>query len=381
MQMSQPNVPGTTSSMPLAGAATPRGTARAARRVRGGDDADDRFRPLFDGLVAGSLAVGTAMGDADDAADVRWRAGLTRALASGVTLLDTAINYRCQRAERVLGEALRGAVAAGLVHRDEIVVCTKGGYVALDGTLPPTREAYRAWVEREYVAPKLIARADLVAGGHCLAPRFLAHQLARSRANLGVQKIDLYYLHHPEQQREARGVLAFRTVMREAVEMLETKVAAGEIGAWGVATSEGLRVPPDHPRHLSLAEVMAVAREVAGQSHHLRAVQMPINLAMPEAVRLPTQEISPGVRVPALQACADLGLAVVASAPLLQGRLTSGLPPALAETFPNCETDAQRALAFVLALPGVSAVSCGMSDPMHVEENLAVLQLGVSEAL
>jgi aryl-alcohol dehydrogenase-like predicted oxidoreductase len=98
-------------------------------------------------------------------------------------------------------------------------------------------------------------------------------------------------------------------------------------------------------------------------------------------VRLPTQEISPGVRVPALQACADLGLAVVASAPLLQGRLTSGLPTALAETFPNCETDAQRALAFVLALPGVSAVSCGMSDPMHVEENLAVLQLGVSEAL
>lgn len=366
---------------PLVGCATRGGTQRASRRDRLEGATDERFRPLHDGLLVGALASGTALGDADDTADRRWRAGLARALASGVTLLDTAINYRCMRAERIVGEALRAAVSAGLVHRDEIVVCTKGGYVALDGELPPTREAYRAWVEREYVAPRLIARADLVAGGHCLAPRFLAHQLARSRANLGVQKVDLYYLHHPEQQREARGATAFRSVLREAVEMLETKVAAGEIGAWGVATWEGLRVPPDHPRHLPIAEVVAVAREVAGQSHHLRAVQMPINLAMPEAVRLPTQELVPGgARVPALQACAELGLAVVASAPLLSGRLTSGLPPALAETFPTCETDAQRALAFVLALPGVSAVACGMSDPAHVEENVAVLGLGVSEA-
>lgn len=389
MSMSQPRIatptPAPTSAVPLpiAGAATRVGTLRAARRDRHeDDDEEERFRPLFDGLVAGALAAGTALGDADDAADRRWRAGLARAFASGVTLVDTAINYRCQRAERVVGAALRAAVAAGLVHRDEIVVCTKGGYVALDAELPPTREAYRAWIEQEYLAPKLIARADMVAGGHCLAPRFLAHQLARSRANLGVQKVDLYYLHHPEQQREARGATAFRSVLREAVEMLETKVAAGEIGAWGVATWDGLRVPPDHPRHLSMLEVMSVAREVAGQSHHLRAVQMPINLAMPEAVRMPTQELAtnqPGVRVPALQACAELGLAVVASAPLLSGRLTSGLPAALAETFPGCETDAQRALAFVLALPGVSAVACGMSNPVHVEQNLAVLGLGASE--
>jgi aryl-alcohol dehydrogenase-like predicted oxidoreductase len=390
MPMSQPplsldpsRATGSVPHTPLAGCATRGGTMRASRRDRLEGTPDDRFRSLHDGLLAGALAAGTALGDADDKADRRWRAGLARALASGVTLLDTAINYRCQRAERIVGEALRAAVSAGLVHRDEIVVCTKGGYVALDGELPPTREAYRAWVEREYLAPRLIARADLVAGGHCLAPRFLAHQLARSRANLGVQKVDLYYLHHPEQQREARGATAFRSVLREAVEMLETKVAAGEIAAWGVATWEGLRVPPDHPRHLPIAEVVAVAREVAGQSHHLRAVQVPINLAMPEAVRLPTQELasSSGIRIPALQACAELGLAVVASAPLLSGRLTSGLPPALVETFPNCETDAQRALAFVLALPGVSAVACGMSDPAHVEENLAVLGLGVSEAL
>src|SRR5690349_6210527 len=108
MSMSQPRPSSLTPSanlrtsgsiQPLAGAATVRGTLRASERDRH-DDLDERFRPLHDGLVVGALGAGTALGDADDAADRRWRAGLARALASGVTLLDTAINYRCQRAER-----------------------------------------------------------------------------------------------------------------------------------------------------------------------------------------------------------------------------------------------------------------------------------------
>lgn len=368
MSMHRVSAPG-----PLAGAATARGTTRLAARASAAGSADG-YRPLYGELVTGVVGAGTYLGEPDDATDARYRAAIGQALAGGVNLLDTAINYRCQRAERIVGEALRAAIDAGHVHRDEVLVCTKGGYVPLDGTLPPTREAYRAYVEREFLAPRLVEKSDFVGGGHCLAPRFLAHQIAHSRANLGVQRIDLYYLHNPEQQREARGALAFRTQLRQAVELLETKVAAGEIGAWGISSWQGLRVPPDHPQHLSLADVVSVAREVAGSSHHLRTVQLPINLAMPEAVRLPTQELPDGSRVTALQAAAELGLTVVASAPLLQGRLTKGLPPALAATFPECETDAQRALAFVLALPGVCAAVCGMSSPDHVTENLGAVR-------
>jgi aryl-alcohol dehydrogenase-like predicted oxidoreductase len=360
----------TTTPSPLAGAATSRGTARLAARNAATDIPPEAFRPFHGELTVSALGAGTYLGDADDATDARYREALVHALARGVNLLDTAINYRGQRAERVVGAALREAIATKHVHRDEVVVCTKGGYLALDAELPQTREAYRSYVEREFLTPRLIERDELVAGGHCLAPNFLSHQIARSRANLGVQRIDLYYLHNPEQQREARGPTAFRTILRQAAEVLEMKVAAGEITAWGVATWQGLRVPPDHASHLALAEVVAAAREVAGNSHHLRVVQLPINLAMPEAVRLPTQELPGGARVTALQAAADFGLAVVASAPLLQGRLTSGLPAALAATFPGCETDAQRALAFVQALPGVSAALCGMSRLEHVAENL-----------
>jgi aryl-alcohol dehydrogenase-like predicted oxidoreductase len=103
---------------------------------------------------------------------------------------------------------------------------------------------------------------------------------------------------------------------------------------------------------------------------------------MSEAVRLPTQAL-PGGRgigrkgarrprtVPLLEATQELGLAVVASAPLMHAQLTRGLPAEVAAAFPRLTTDAQRALAFVRSLPGVSAALVGMKIREHLEENLA----------
>ena len=52
-----------------------------------------------------------------------------------VNVFDTAINYRCQRSERAVGLAIVEAIASGEVRRDEMVVCTKGGYVARSVTV------------------------------------------------------------------------------------------------------------------------------------------------------------------------------------------------------------------------------------------------------
>ena len=113
----------------------------------------------------------------------------------------------------------------------------------------------------------------------------------------------------------------------------------------------------------------ALAREVGGTAHHFRAVQLPVNLAMPEAARLPTQPLG-RKQVPLLEAADALGVGVVVSAPLMQGRLTSGLPEEMHSLFPGCATDAQRALRFAASLPGVSAVLAGMRHPSHLTENL-----------
>lgn len=330
----------------------------------------DEFRQLFPRkLTVSALGLGSYLGDCTDEEDARYRASVRAAIVAGVNVLDTASNYRCQRSERAVGQAIVEAIAAGDVRRDELLVCTKGGYVALDGEPPASREAYEQWLEEALFAPAVIAPEDLVRGGHSLAPRFLAHQLAQSRRNLGLEVIDLYYLHNPEEQLLAVDRETFRTRMRAAFELLEARAAANEIAGYGIATWLGLRVPPDHRQHLTLADLVGVAREVGGTAHHFRAVQLPISLAMPEAARLPTQPLGRKL-VPVLESADALGLGVVASAPLMQGRLTSGLPPEVQELFPGLRTDAQRALRFASALPGVATVLAGMRSVEHVRENL-----------
>jgi len=97
-------------------------------------------------------------------------------------------------------------------------------------------------------------------------------------------------------------------------------------------------------------------------------VQLPVNLAMTEAVRTLNQTLS-GRKVSLLEAAASLGVAVVASASLMQSQLTRGLPETLSMTFPSLDTDAQRAIAFVRSLPVCSAL-VGMRSLNHLSENL-----------
>jgi Predicted oxidoreductases (related to aryl-alcohol dehydrogenases) len=347
--------------------ATTAGTRRFGARTTG--RSEDFLRTLPRNLGASALGMGTYLGDCSDAEDAAYAHTVRAAIASGVNVLDTAINYRCQRSERAVGHAVVEAIASGAVRRDELIVCTKGGYVALDGEPPSSREAYERWLETELFATGLVTREELVRGGHAIAPRYLAHQLARSRTNLGLQTIDVYYVHNPEEQLLAVDRATFRQRMRTAFALLEERAAAGEIGGYGCATWNGLRVPPEHKQHLALAELIALARDVGGTTHHFRVVQLPVSLAMPEAARLPTQPLGRKL-VPLLEAADALGVGVVASAPMMQGRLAAGLPPEVHELFPTCTTDAQRALRFASSLPGVNVVLAGMRRPEHLAENL-----------
>ncbi len=357
------------------GRASAAGTARYAARFA------DRmlegfYRPL-DGAPAdapgartvSAIGAGTFLGAPADADDAEYAAALEVALLGGINLIDTAVNFRCQRSERVVGRVLDGLFAEGLLARDEVIVTTKGGYLPMDGAPPPSRNAYRAYVREQWLATGILTVEDVAGGAHAMTPAFLADQIARSRANLGVATIDLYYLHNPEQQLEAGDAATFAPKLRAAFECLEGQVASGAIAAYGVSTWHGVRVPPRSPGHLSLDELVSVAREVAGEGHHLRALQLPINFAMPDAMRLHTQFLRGRLRT-ALEVADELGLSVVASAPLNQGSLTSDLPPALRAHFPTQATDAARALSFVAGLPGVRSAAVGARQASHVAENL-----------
>ncbi len=349
------------------GRATAEGTQRFQKRFAKAQP-DHFYRPLVDGAIVSSLGLGTYLGECDDAEDARYTAMVIAALEKGVNILDTAINYRCQRSERAIGEALRTMILGGDITREEVVVCTKGGYIPLERTPPATKEGYRGFLHSEYYGPGVMGPDDVVSGGHCLAPRYLDDQIERSRRNLGLAFIDIYYLHNPEQQLDALPRPEFLDVMHSAFSALEKQVRRGVIGNYGCATWNGFRVLPEARNHLSLAELVSVAREVGGEQHHFKVVQLPVNLAMTEAVRAPTQTVGSD-RVPLLEAAHRLGVSVVGSATLMQSQLARSLPKQLLSTFPGFHSDARRAIAFAQSLP-LTAALVGMKSVSHLEENL-----------
>jgi len=72
-----------------------------------------------------------------------------------------------------------------------------------------------------------------------------------------------------------------------------------------------------------------------------------------------------------LDLAADLGITVIASASLLQARLSRYLPDEIAHLMPGLATDAQRAIQFARSTPGVTSALVGMANSAHVAENLA----------
>ena len=352
--------------MRLAGRATHDGTKRYAARfpslLRAG-----HYRDLHT-LAASSIGLGTYLGPEDSVTDTAYVEAIRLALLAGCNVIDSAINYRCQRSERNVGAALAGLVRDGSVARDEVILATKGGFIPFDGSLPADPDEYfrQTYIETEVAAPD-----EVVAGCHVLTPRYIRDQLRRSLENLGVETVDIYYVHNPETQLTEVPREEFIRRLKSVFECLESEAEAGRIQYYGAATWDGFRNAPEAPDHLMLEDLVELAQSIAGDRHRFRVVQLPYNLAMTEALTRPTQTHN-GQPMPLLSLPGRLGTYVMSSASILQGRLASDLPEAIASRLTGLTTDAQRALQFARSSPGLGTALVGMKDARHVRENLEV---------
>jgi aryl-alcohol dehydrogenase-like predicted oxidoreductase len=350
----------------IPGRATREGTLRYAQRFSG-RAAAGHFREIAGGFFGSSIGIGTYLGDPDRATDLGYTEAVAAALQGGINVVDSAINYRFQRSERSVGATLRQLLAGGF-SRSEIVLCTKGGFLTPDGEMPADPDDYFA---REYLAHQLFRAEDIAQGCHCLSPAFLVNQLDRSRGNLGVECIDVFYLHNPETQLQEITRDEFRHRIRAAFAILESAVRDGKIGAYGMATWNGFRDDPKSPGYLSLEDMVSIALEAAGQDHHFRFVQLPFNLAMPEALTRANQIVT-GKTMAMVQAARALGITLVSSASLLQGQLTKKLPPYVSSTL-GLGSDSALALQFARSAPGIATALVGMSHREHVAANLELV--------
>jgi aryl-alcohol dehydrogenase-like predicted oxidoreductase len=355
----------------IAGKATAEGTARYRSRFpkfgQAGHFRRPEHVPHLSDLWFSSIGIGTYLGEPDADTDQRYADAIFDALQSGTNVLDTAINYRFQRSERNVGSALARATGDASARRDELVVCTKAGYLTYDGTVPADPRRYFI---SEYLESQLIPSGELVGGMHCISPSYLCNQIERSRSNLGVETIDVFYIHNPEQQLGEISRDVFHERLKAAFAALEQEIADGRIKVYGTATWNGYRQSPTSREHLDLAEMEKLAREVGGLDHHFRAIQLPFNLGLLEAFAAENQQGKSG-SVSTLQLAHDLGIAVVASASLMQGRLAGRLPQSVREKL-NTSSDAEAAIQFARSTPGITTALIGMSRREHVEGNLQI---------
>lgn len=286
------------------------------------------FYRLAQGMRLSSLGIGTYLGNADDETDRGYEAAIRASIEGGINVIDTSRNYRGERSEKAVGRAIAGH------NRDELILCTKAGY-------------------------RLDRR------GHSLDPDFLEENLQASLQNLGVPQVDVFYLHNPETQLLPTHPEPFYEQIRDAFTRCEALAARGWLRFYGAATWDGFRTETNA---ISLHRLAEIAREIAGTRHRFRFVQLPFNLAMLEAFNRRGQQGGTSV----LQAAGELGITVIGSATVYQGRLTKGLPDKLTARLPGLTTDAQRAIQFSRSTPGLCTALVGMSTQAHVESNLAI---------
>jgi aryl-alcohol dehydrogenase-like predicted oxidoreductase len=363
----------------MKGHATLEGTTRYRERLQRETIAANHFR-LEQNLWLSSLGIGTYLGKPDAATDARYTETVARAVALGVNVIDTAANYRFQRSERSIGAALRTLFEsdddnnAARIARDEIIICTKGGYIPFDTNPPNGQEGVRRYIEETFIKPGIATSADIAAGSHCMTPKYLAHQIDQSLGNMNLAVIDVYYIHNPESQLGHVSRAEFETRLRAAFEQLERSVAEGKIKNYGVATWNGFRVAPNAQGYHSLERMLELAREAGGAEHHFRFIQLPFNLAMPEALTVSNQTFQ-GAEVSLLEAARALEVTVVASASILQGKVARDLSPEIREPLGSLASDALTAIQFTRSTPGITTALVGMSRLAHVEENLQLARL------
>ena len=270
----------------------------------------------------GCMGMSTAYGTRDDAAST---AAIHRALDLGVSMFDTADVYGNGHGEKLIGEAIKG-------RRDQAIVATKVGNLG------------RAAAPR-----KVDGRPEHITAG-CEA----------SLGRLGIEAIDLYYLHRVDPD----------VTIEETVGAMARLVEAGKV------------------RHIGLSEAGPDTIRRAAATYPIAALQSEWSLW------------SRDVEGAIIDTCRDLGIGFVAYAPLGRGFLSGTIPNVdalipddrrrdhprfapenIARNLPLVEalravagrhgaTPAQVAIAWVLARGDDVVAIPGAKQPRWVEENV-----------
>ncbi|MDM5270822.1 aldo/keto reductase [Sulfurovum sp. zt1-1] len=304
---------------------------------------------------------------------ISYKDAVKTAIENGINVIDTAINYRYQVSEQEIGEALEEIFEEGKVGRESLVITSKAGFIPLEFPFP---ENPYEWIEENILNRGLASKDEVVIDQHCMSPEYLRWSVEKSLDNLKLDTLDILYLHNPETQLGYVDREAVLARIKEAFMLFESLVQEGKIRAYGIAAWNAFLYEEGHTEYLSLSEIVKIAQEVGGISHHFKYLQVPFNLAKPHAYSYSNQMGPDGKYYTLMQAAHGYGLGLFASSSLLQMNLFKGkFSEQLRETLETENvTDVATALQFARSGNVLSALF-GSIEPQHVKDNLMLAYL------
>ena len=301
--------------------------------------------------------------------------GVKEAVKNGINLIDTASNYRYGESEKEIGIALKELIDENLAKREELIICSKGGFIQLEYPFP--KNPY-TWIEENILKKGFATSEDIELDQHCMTPDYLEWSCKKSLENIGIDSFDIYYLHNPEMQLIKLGYAKFLKKIESIFKRFEKMVENGLIKYYGVAVWNAFINPLKSEEHINLEDLVNIAKKVAGENHHFKYIQTPFNMAKTSIYTLLSQKVK-DEQCTLLQATHRLGIGVISSSSLLQMNLfKKSFKPEIGYLLDNkmiLENDIQLALQFVRSTPGIISSLFASKVPVHIKKNLEITKI------
>ncbi len=333
------------------------------------------FYTQSNGLIFSKLGLGTFNKEPykEENYVFHYIAGVKEAIKNGINLIDTASNYRYGQSEKEIGVALDELYNENEVKREDLIICSKGGFIQLDYPFP---ENPYTWIEENIISKKLATKDEIELDQHCMTPDYLEWSCRKSIENLGVESLDIFYLHNPEMQILKLGEKEFYKKIEKIFKRFEKLADEGLFKYYGVAVWNGFM--SEINENIEIEKLVECAKKAGGENHRFKYIQTPFNMGKTTAYTTQTQKVN-GEKCTILQAAYRLGLGVISSSSLLQMNLFKKSFTAetgvILDNSMTLKSDIQLALQFVRSTPGIVSGLFGSKVPVNIKQNCEISKI------
>jgi aryl-alcohol dehydrogenase-like predicted oxidoreductase len=351
------------------GFATPKGTSKYMDNALKRGVNISHFKNI-ENMKLSSVGMGTYLGNLSARDDADLEKSLYYSIKEGgINLIDTSINYRSMLSEKCIGRAINNLIEEEVIDRESVFICTKNGYVTNDGDL--SRVDIDTYLQLMFLNNNIISRSDLSPSYHIMNPNYISRCLDKSLCNMGINTIDLIYIHNSfESWYNIVDRPTYHEMLSRVFQLYEDFRQKGKINFYGMATWNCFTSKENSKGYLSLKEVVNIAKDVGGTNNGFKFIQLPFNMYLNEPYTFKNQPTETSSKATLLESAQKYGIHVFTSVPLYQGKLLhSELNKSPLDNLPAMSL---KLLQFVRSTPGITAPLIGQKKPEHTKENALI---------